>query len=258
MKILVCIKHVPDMESRFKVNDEGIWVDERDLAFRLNEYDEFAVEQAIRIKEQLEGEADITILSVGPARVVEAIKKGLAMGGDRGVHIQDDLLYQKDSWQVASVIANFARDRNFDLVFTGMQSQDRGSAQVGAVVAELLGYVCVTTLVAFDLDGDVVTARRELEGGLRGIVKFKLPSVVTCQLGLNTPRYPTLPNIMKARQKELLAFPVSDFLSEESITTVEKIYPPEKKGHGLVLEGDVNELAEKLVAILKEKTTVLR
>ena len=258
MKMLVCIKQVPDMESRFRLNSEGVWYDEQDLAFRMNEYDEYAVEQAIRVKEQLGGAADITILSIGPARVVEAIKKGLAMGSDRGVHIQDDHIYQKDPWQVASVIAAFARDKNFDLVFTGLQSQDRGSAQVGILVAELLGYACATTLVGFELSGDVVTARRELEAGIRAIIKFKLPAVVTCQLGLNNPRYPTLPNIMKARQKELLAFPIMDFLSEEGTTTTERMYPPEKKGHGLVLEGDINEIADKVVAILKEKTTVLR
>ncbi|MBE3067310.1 MAG: electron transfer flavoprotein beta subunit/FixA family protein, partial [Chloroflexi bacterium] len=130
MKMLVCIKQVPDMESRFRVNSEGVWYDEQDLAFRMNEYDEFAVEAAIRVKEQLGGAADITILSIGPDRVVEAIKKGLAMGGDRGVHIKDEHLFQKDPWQVASVIAAFARDRKFDLVLTGLQSQDRGSAQV--------------------------------------------------------------------------------------------------------------------------------
>jgi electron transfer flavoprotein beta subunit len=258
MKILVCIKQVPDMEPRFKVNSEGTWYDERDLAFRLNEYDEYAVEQAIRLKEQLGGAADITILSIGPDRVVEAIKKGLAMGGDRGVHLKDDLLYQKDPWQVASAIAAFARERNFDLVFTGMQSLDRGSAQIGASVAEMIDYACVTTLVGFEISGDVVTARRELEAGMRGIVKFKLPAVVTCQMGLNTPRYPTLPNIMKAKQKELLAFPITDFLKTESLTVTEKMYPPEKKGRGLVLEGEVNALADQLVAILKEQTTVLR
>jgi electron transfer flavoprotein beta subunit len=258
MKMLVCVKQVPDMESRFKVNSEGVWFEEQDLAFRMNEYDEYAIEQAIRVREQLGGAADITVLSIGPDRVVEAIKKGLAMGGDRGVHIKDEHLYQKDPWQVASVIAAFARDKNFDLVFTGMQSQDRGSAQVGVTVAELLGYACVTTLVGFELSGDIVTARRELEGGIRGIVKLKLPAVVTCQLGLNNPRYPTLPNIMKARQKELLAFPIMDFLTEESAAITERMYPPEKKGRGLVLEGDINETADKLVAILKEKTTVLR
>jgi electron transfer flavoprotein beta subunit len=258
VKILVCIKHVPDMESRFKVNETATWYDERDLAFRLNEYDEYAVEQAVRIKEQLGGAADVTILSIGPDRVVEAIKKGLAMGGDRGVHIQDDLQYQKDPWQVGSVIAAFAKDRNFDLIFTGIQSQDSGSAQVGAIVAELLDFACATTLVSFTLTGNVITAKRELEEGKRGIIKFSLPALVTCQLGLNTPRYPTLPNIMKAKQKELLTFPIAEFLHVESLAATEKVYPPEKKGRGLVLEGDVNELADKLVALLKEKTTVLR
>lgn len=258
MKILVCVKQVPDMESKFKVNSEGVWFEEQDLAFRMNEYDEYAVEQAIRVKEQLGGAADITVLSIGPDRVVEAIKKGLAMGGDRGVHIKDERPNQKDPWQVASAIAAFARDKNFDLIFTGMQSQDRGSAQVGVIVAELLDYACATTLVGFELSGDIVTARRELEGGIRGIVKLKLPAVVTCQLGLNNPRYPTLPNIMKAKQKELLVYPILDFLTEESAAITERMYPPEKKGRGLILEGDVNEIADKLVVILKEKTTVLR
>ncbi len=258
MKILVCIKQVPDMESRFKVNSEGTWIEEQDLAFRMNEYDEFAVEQAVRVKEGSGGAADITILSIGPDRAAEVIKKGLAMGGDRGVHIKDDLIYQKDSRQVASTIAAFARDKAYDLVFTGLMSQDRGSGQVGVTVAELLGYACVTTLVGFELNGDTVTARREFEGGIRGVVKFKLPAVVTCQLGLNEPRYPSLPNIMKVKQKEFLAFPITDFLKDETTTSTEKMYPPEKKGRGVVLEGDVNETADKLVAILKEKTTVLR
>jgi electron transfer flavoprotein beta subunit len=258
MKILVCIKQVPDMEFRFRLNSEGSWYEEQDLAFRMNEYDEYALEQAIRVKEQFGGAADITILSIGPDRVVEVIKKGLAMGGDRGVHIIDKQVYKKDAWQVASGIAEFARDRNFNLIFTGLMSQDRGSTQVGVCLAEILGYACATTLVGFELCDDVVTARRELEGGMRAIVKFKLPAVVTCQLGLNTPRYPTLPNIMKARQKELLVFPITDFLHEESLTTSVRMYLPEKTGHGLVLEGDVNESADKLVAILKEKTTVLR
>ncbi len=258
MKMLVCVKQVADMESRLKVNNAGTWIDEQDLAFKMNEYDEFAVEQAVRVKEQLNGAADITILSIGPGRVVEVIKKGLAIGGDRGVHIQDDQPNQKDPWQVASIIAAFARGKGFDLIFTGLQSQDRGSAQVGCFVAEMIGYACVTTLVGFELSGDVLTATREFEGGMRAKLKLKLPAVVTCQLGLNTPRYPTLPNIMKARQKELLTFPVTEFLGEESLITTERMYLPTKKGRSEVLEGDINQAVDRLVAILKEKTGVLR
>ncbi len=258
MKILVCIKQVADMESSFRVNAEGTWLEERDLAFRMNEYDEYAVEQAIRVKEGNGGSPDVTVLSLGPARVGEVIKKGLAMGADRGVHIQDEQSFRRDSFQVASAIAAFAKDKGYDLIFTGMQSQDRGSAQVGPMLAEMLGIACVTTVVAFSLEGDDVTVRRELEGGLKAVVKFKLPGLVTCQLGLNTPRYPTLPNIMKARQKELKLIPVDDLLKADALVEVKKMYRPEKKGGGLVLEGSNNEMADKLVTLLKEKTGVLR
>jgi electron transfer flavoprotein beta subunit len=258
MKILVCIKQVPDMASRFKVNGNGVWYDEIDLAFRMNEYDEFAVEQAVQLKEHLGNEPDISVLSIGPDRVIESLKKALAMGCDRGVHIWDNAAHSKDPWQIASTIARFAREKNFDLIFTGMQSQDRGSAQVGAIMAELLGFSCVTTVIGFSIEGRVITAKRELEGGVKGVVKFSLPALVTCQLGLNTPRYPTLPNIMKAKKKELLTFPVTDFLQEKEMTVTASAYMPSKKGSGILLEGDVNDLAERLLGILKDKTTVVK
>ena len=258
MKILVCVKQVPDMASRFKVNGEGIWYDETDLAFRMNEYDEYAVEQAVQIKEQLDNSPDITALSIGPDRVVEAIKKSLAMGCDRGVHIQDKASYRKDPWQIASTIAEFCRDKNFDLIFTGMQSQDRGSGQVGVIVAEVLGIACVTTVVGFAFADGVITAKRELEGGVKAVVKLKLPALITCQLGLNTPRYPTLPNIMKAKKKELLAFLIAGFPQEKELTATASAYPPAKKGSGVVLEGDVNDLVARLIGILKEKTKAVK
>jgi len=258
MKILVCIKHVPDMSSRFKVNGEGTWYDETDLAFRMNEYDEYAVEQAVQLKEQLGNTPDITVLSIGPDRTVEMIKKGLAMGCDRGVHIQDNDSFRKDPWQIASAIAGFSRDKNFDLIFTGMQSQDRGSCQVGAFVAEFLGIPCVTTIVGFAYTDGIITAKRELEGGVKAVVKLRQPALFTCQLGLNAPRYPTLPNIMKAKKKELLVLPVADFLKEKELISTAGAHPPAKKGSGLVLEGDVNDMVGKLIGILKEKTKVVR
>ncbi len=258
MKILVCIKQVPDMEAAFRVNASGTGVDDRDLTYRVNEYDEYALEQAIRVKESQGGTPDVTVLSIGPARVVEAIKKGLAMGADRGVHIQDDQATSRDPFQIASAIAAFAKDKSFNLIFTGMQSQDMGSAQVGPLAAELLSIPSVTTIVSFHLEGDQVTVRRELEGGAKAVVKVKLPALVTCQLGLNTPRYPTLPNIMKARQKELLTVPFTDLVKDEPLEATEKMFKAEKKGSGLVLEGSDKDVAEKLVVLLKEKTGVLR
>lgn len=257
MKILVCIKQVPDMESRFKLNPAGTWYNDEDLAWRMNEYDEFAVEQAVKLREQI-GESELVVLSLGPDRVKEAMKKALAMGADRGVHILDAASHEKDPFQVASAIAAYAKDQGFDAVFTGMQSQDRGSAQVGALLAGMLGLQAVTTIVGFASDGSSATVRRELEGGLRSIVKVALPALFTCQLGLNTPRYPTLPNIMKAKKKELVSLPVTDLLNAAPLATTLATAFPEKKGGGMVLEGDVAELADKLMAILKEKTAVLK
>jgi len=258
MKLLVCIKQVPDLESRFKPNASGTWYDEADLAFRMNEYDEYAVEQAVQLREQLGDSAELTVLSIGPDRVVEAIKKALAMGCDNAVHVQDPQSSGKDPWQIAGIIASYAKDKGFDLILTGMQSQDRGSAQVGVLVAEQLGLPCATTLVGFSYADGAITAKRELEGGIKGVVKLKTPALVTCQLGLNIPRYPTLPNIMKAKKKEITVVPVADLLKDESLATTTSFHPPAKKGGGLVLEGEVGDLVDRVIALLKEKTAVLR
>jgi electron transfer flavoprotein beta subunit len=258
MKLLVCIKQVPDLESRFKPDAAGVWYNETDLAFRMNEYDEYAVEQAVQLREKLGDGSELTVLSIGPDRVVEAVKKSLAMGCDNAVHIQDASASAKDPWQIASIISTYAKDKGFDLIFTGMQSQDRGSAQVGVTIAEQLGFACTTTIVGFDYDNGTITAKRELEGGIKGVVKLKTPALVTCQLGLNIPRYPTLPNIMKSKRKEIVSIPVADLLREEALATTTSFHPPAKKGGGIVLEGDVGDLVEKVIAILKDKTAVLR
>jgi len=258
MKVLVCIKQVPDLESRFKPNAEGLWFNETDLAWRMNEYDEYAVEQAVRLREQLGEGAELTVLSIGPDRVVEAIKKALAMGADKAVHVQDPAVAGKDPWQVASIIAAYAKGEGFDIIFTGLQSQDRGSAQVGVSVAEQLGYACSTTLVGFEYDSGTIIAKRELEGGLKGVVKLKTPALVTCQLGLNVPRYPTLPNIMKAKKKEIAQIAVADLLVEEPVAATVSFHAPARKGGGIVLEGALEDLVDRLMGILNEKTAVLR
>jgi len=255
MKILVCIKRVPDMESKFKVDATGTWYEKSDLAWRMNEYDEYAVEQAVQLSEQVK-DSDLTVLCIGGDQVKETMKKALAMGCDRGAHITDDNSSGKEPFEIAGIIAEYAKGKGFDLVFTGMQSQDRGSAQVGVLVAEFLDMPAISTIVDFSYSDGIVNIKRELEGGVKACVTVKTPLVATCQLGLNTPRYPTLPNIMKAKRKELLSFPVADLLKVDSRQETAKIYFPEKKGSGLILEGEVPELADRLIQILKEKTTV--
>lgn len=255
MKILVCIKQVPDMESKFKVTADGIWYEDTDLAYRMNEYDEYAVEEAVRLKEKL-GDTDVTVLSIGPERVKEAIKKALAMGCDRGVHVDDREYYKREPLQKATAIFEFARDKNFDLIFTGLQSQDTGNAQVGVLLGEMLGIPAVTTVVGFECNGSEATVKRELEGGKKGVVKVKLPALFTCQLGLNEPRYPTLPNIMKAKKKEIITIPAQDIFKAPDQFDAIKMEYPEKKGGAVILEGDTGELVNKVLQILKEKSFV--
>jgi electron transfer flavoprotein beta subunit len=257
MKILVCVKQVPDLASQFKPDGNGEWFVEEDLAFRLNEYDEYAVEAAVRLKEQLGQVPDTTVLSIGPDRVVEALKKALAMGCDRAVHVQDRHVHSRDPWQIASVIAAFAGHQAFDVIFTGIQSQDRGSGQVGALVAEQLGYACATTVVDLQYADGSITAKRELEGGLRAVLRFRVPAVLTCQSGLNTPRYPTLPNIMKAKRKEIVSVVVDELLTVDSLSSTTSVRVPERRHGGIVLEGAASDQAAQLVDILRTKTAVL-
>lgn len=243
------------MESKFKIDSAGTWYDTSELVWRMNEYDEYGVEQAVRFKEQTSG--DLTVLCIGPDRVKETMKKALAMGCDRGAHVSDADYASKDPFEIAGIIAEYAKDMSFDVIFTGMQSQDRGSAQVGVLVAEMLNMPSVTTIVDFNCDGTIINVKRELEGGVKALVSVGMPALFTCQLGLNTPRYPTLPNIMKAKKKEMLSIPVQDLLKVAPTMDTTAMYLPEKKGGGLILEGDAGELADKLIAILKEKTGVL-
>ena len=257
MNILVCVKQVPDMESKFKIDSSSKWYDQSDLVYKINEYDEYAAEEAVRLKEKI-SDAQLTVLSIGPERVKDVIRKVLAMGADRGVHILDNEEYLKDPFQKASIIAEYAKSENFDIIFTGLQSQDRGSAQIAPLLAGILDYAFVSTIVSFEYNDGYAALERELEGGLRAKLRVKLPAVLACQLGLNTPRYPTLPNIMKAKRKELKIVNVGELLKVEPLIETEKVYFPERKAGGIVLEGKADEMADELINILKEKTQVVK
>ncbi len=245
------------MESKFKIDPSSKWYDQSDLVYKINEYDEYAAEEAVRLKEKVPG-SELVVLSIGPERVKDVIRKVLAMGADRGVHILDNEEHLRDPYQKASVIAEYAKNENFDIIFTGLQSQDRGSAQVAPLLAGLLNYAFVSTIVAFEYKDGYIEVERELEGGLRAKVKVKLPAVVACQLGLNTPRYPTLPNIMKAKRKKLDTIDIKELLKVEPLVETEKLYLPERKAGGIVLEGEPDKMAEELIKILKEKTQVIK
>lgn len=253
MKILVCIKQVPDLESKFEIN--GNFIQETDLVFKMNEYDTFAVEEAVQTKEA-NPDSELVVLSLGPTRTTETIKKALAMGADKAIHIVDEAAGEKDPYQIASLLHAAVKEQGFDLIFTGQQSQDLGSSQVGVLLGELLGINSVTTIVEFSTDGQKAQIKRELDGGLISNIEATLPLLVTCQLGLNTPRYPTLPNIMKAKKKEIQSLEVASLSPPAALLETVGLYPPEK-GKAVVLEGDLDSQVDQLMGLLKGKASTL-
>src|SRR5215207_8522886 len=201
MKIAVCIKQVVTREWQLRVNDSKSWIRDQDASFELNEPDAYALEAALRLKEQHGGE--VIAVSAGPSRVTQALREALARGADRALHIEGDGLARADAFGVADALANAIRDEKFDLVLTGLQSDDQGFAQVGVILAEKLGMAHATIIMDLQIDGGTLRVKRELEGGWFQWVSMPLPAVLTIQSGINQLRYATLKGIMAAKIKEI-------------------------------------------------------
>src|SRR5574342_640244 len=225
MKIVCCIKRVPDSEARVKVAPDGRSIDETGVKFVMNPYDEFAVEEALRRKEKA-GTGEVVVLSLGPAAAQETIRTALAMGADRGVLLQADKV-PADGFEAAKALAAELKAAGaWDLVLFGKMASDDYNHQVGPMVAELLGLPCVTAVAHLEIDGTKGVAEREIEGGIE-VVEFPLPAVLTADKGLNEPRYPALKGIMAAKKKPLEVKPVT--LEPGGIETLELALPPERK-----------------------------
>lgn len=260
MKILVCLRLVPDLQSQFNLNPTKNHYKTHGIPFRLNSYDEYALEEAMRIKESL-NDVEITALSVGDAKAEQAVRRGLEFGADRGVHVlvEEKDIFTPDGRATASYIAKFAQKENHDLLFFGVMSEDLQRSQVGAMTALLLNLPCASSIVKLDLSEDLrkITVHRELEGGRREIVEMLLPAVVTVQSGINRPRYPSLSNKLRARKQELEVIIPS---SHESALLNEKFLglrePPPTQA-GLFIEGSIHEKANKLIEIIHEKTRLI-
>ncbi|GAB7389081.1 electron transfer flavoprotein subunit beta [Bacillaceae bacterium] len=252
MKILVCIKQTFDTEEKIHLND-GV-VSEENVQWIINPYDEYAIEEAVRIKEQHGGE--VTVVTVGPERAESALRHALAMGADNAVLIKD---INGDEYTIAKVLALYAKDKGFALVLTGNQSIDNGAAQVGVRLAEELGVPHITSVVRLELDGEKAYVERDVEGETYKI-EAKLPLLVTCQQGLNEPRYPSLPNIMKAKRKSIEQFdPGHDIDAKEfspKTKTVARYLPP-KRNACVKIEDEPAKASQLLVKLLVEEAKVL-
>ena len=231
MKIAVCVKRVPDSEARIKVNADKSGIDESGIKFVLNPYDEFAVEEALKLKEASGGE--VVAVSVGGQASQETIRTALAMGVDRGVLLESAAL-PLDPLPIARALAGELKDGGFDLLLCGKTAIDDSSQAVGPMVAELLEWGCVTSISTLEISDGQGRAEREIEGGVE-VVEFALPAVLTADKGLNEPRYPALKGIMQAKKKPLEVKPVS--LDDAGIEVVNLAPPPERPAGRIVGEG---------------------
>jgi electron transfer flavoprotein beta subunit len=252
MNIAVCVKRVPDSETRVKIGSDGKSLDEAGVKFVLNPYDEFAVEEALQRKEKA-GSGEVAVFCVGPAAAQETIRTALAMGADRGVLLQSDKI-PADGYITAQAIAAELKTGTWDLILFGKMAIDDYNQQVGPMVAELLGLPCVTALAHLELDGAKGVAEREIEGGVE-VVEFPLPAVLTADKGLNEPRYPALKGIMAAKKKPLEVKPVQFGVGAGGIEIVALTPPPQRKDGKIVGEGA--GAVPELVRLLREEAKVL-
>ena len=250
MRIAVCIKRVPDSETRVKIAADGKTLDEAGVKFVVNPYDEFALEEALRRKEQ-GGGGEVVVFSLGPPAAQETIRTALAMGADRGVLLQVDRI-PPDGWPVAQALAAALQDGGYDLILFGKLAIDDYNHQVGPMVAELLGLPCVTAITHLDLADGRGTAEREVEGGIE-VVEFPLPAVLTTDKGLNEPRYPALKGIMAAKKKPLDVKPTA--LAVGGLDVVALTTPPARKEGRIIGEGPA--AVPELVRLLREEAKVL-
>lgn len=248
MKIAVCISQVPDTTTKVKIASDGKSIDPSGVTFIINPYDEFGVEEALKLKEKTGGET--IAVSVGKDTVKETIRKAFAMGIDKGILIKTDA--EMDSYAVAKNLADVLKELNPDIIFFGKQSVDYDDSQVGGLVAEFLGLPSINVVVDLTIDGNNVTAEREIEGG-KEIVKASLPVIICAQKGLNDPRYPNLKGIMQAKSK-----PIEERQPTytENKSEVLSMKLPKSKAKGKIVGTDASAAAE-LVKLLREEAKVI-
>lgn len=250
MNIAVCVSHVPDTTTKINVAGDQKSIDPAGVKFILNPYDEFAVEEALKLRDKHKGE--VIAISVGPDAAKEAIRQALAMGADKGILVKGD---KKDSFQVAEMLAAAIKSVNPDLVLMGKQSIDFDGMEMAPMLSELLDMPAATVVVSLTIDGTNVTAEKEVEGG-REVIELTLPAIISAQKGLNEPRYPSLPNIMKAKQKPIQEIAGAPGAARTEVVTMTK---PEKKRMNkiLKLDGNPTGTAHELARLLHEEAKVI-
>ena len=263
MKIAVCIKQVPTREWQPRLNEGRTWIREQDASFELNEPDAYALEEALRLREKHGGE--VVVCAAGPARVLQVIREALARGADRAIHVQGDALAAADASMVADALASAMQPESFDLVLTGLQSDDQGHAQTGVVLAERLAMPHTTIVMDIEVQGSSVQGgsvqgggvrvKRELEGGWFQWIAMPLPALLTIQSGINQLRYATLKGIMAAKKKEVrVVAPPEGLVASQEIVS---LAVPARNKQTQMIGGPPAQAAAELVKRLREEARVL-
>lgn len=264
MRIAVCLKQVPDTEARLRVAADRRWIEDEDLPFRINESDEFALEEALRLAESTEGE--VVVFALGPQRVGEALRKALALGAARAVHLSDEAFFGGDAAATARALAAAIRREAFDLVLTGSQSDDVGYAATGSMLAGYLGLPHAWLVMGVEVEdgGGHARVTREMESGKNEIFRLPLPAVLEIQAGINHPRYASLKGIMQAKRKPIDGVTVGDLgLASEDVglagsrTEIVEVAVPSSEAGAQMLEGDPEAAAKALVEKLQKEARVL-
>jgi len=248
MKLAVCINHVPDTAAKIAVGSDGKTIDKAGVPYVISPYDEFAIEECLKLKEKNGGE--VTVVSLGGDSHKESLRKALAMGVDKAVLLKDDST--RDSSSVARALADYLKEVSPDVVFFGKQSVDYDDSAVGVMVAEMLGLPSISVVVKLEVADGKVTAEREVEGG-REVVETKLPAVFTAQKGLNDPRYPSLKGIMAAKSKPIEGRPAAAAPPKVEVLGMQK---PSARPAGRIVGTDASAVPE-LVRLLHEEAKVI-
>jgi electron transfer flavoprotein beta subunit len=259
LRSLVCLKQVPDTETQIKVNPDGTGIVTDGIKYIINPYDEFSVEEALKLKEKFKA-GEVVILSIGPDRAQESIRTALAMGSDRGIHINDDALNAADPFVIAQALAAAAKDVEYDVIFCGQRAIDDDFSETGAMLAELLGLPQVTLVTKVDVADDKKTAvvERDIEGG-KETVEVPLPCVLTSQKGLNEPRYASLPGIMKAKKKPIDKKGAADIGVTVEAKLESRAYsmPPERQAGVKYEDMEPADAAKTVVQALRNEAKVI-
>ena len=254
MKIAVCIKQVPTHEWQPRLNEEKTWIRERDVPYEMNEPDAYALEEALRLRERHSGE--VVVCSAGPPRVEQVIREALARGADRAIHVGHDSLASADAVMIADALAPAMAEEQFDLVLTGLQSDDQGHGQMGVVLAERLDMPHSTIIMEVQVqDGSSVRVNRELEGGWFQRIVIPLPALLTIQSGINQLRYATLRGIMAAKSREIKRVPLPPGLQPSQ--QILSLALPTRTKQTQMIGGSPETAAEELVRLLREEARVL-